>query len=86
MKLALTIGRLLYLKTEPSFSSVIPLLLSTLVRLPCNTLMAAWFAGLREGSEDTLFHYEHNILGRNCNEWWQARRKHTGIRCFLLVG
>ncbi|SUH03937.1 putative cytoplasmic protein [Salmonella enterica subsp. enterica] len=26
---------------------------STLVRLPCGTLVAAWFAGLREGSEDT---------------------------------
>ncbi|EIF4852467.1 hypothetical protein LFV77_004293, partial [Salmonella enterica subsp. enterica serovar Infantis] len=26
---------------------------STLVCLPCGTLVAAWFAGLREGSEDT---------------------------------
>lgn len=37
---------------------------STLVRLPCGTLVAAWFAGLREGSEDTaiwLSRYEHNI-------------------------
>lgn len=37
---------------------------STLVCLPCGTLVAAWFAGLREGSEDTaiwLSRYEHNI-------------------------
>lgn len=37
---------------------------STLVRLPCGTLVAAWFAGLREGSEDTaiwLSRYEHNL-------------------------
>lgn len=37
---------------------------STLVRLPCGTLVAAWFAGLCEGSEDTaiwLSRYEHNI-------------------------
>ncbi|EBS7634847.1 hypothetical protein CDR68_13855 [Salmonella enterica] len=35
---------------------------STLVRLPCGTLVAAWFAGLREGSEDTaiwLSRYDH---------------------------
>ncbi|VEA77566.1 putative cytoplasmic protein [Salmonella enterica subsp. arizonae] len=37
---------------------------STLARLPCGTLVAAWFAGLCEGSKDTaiwLSRYEHNI-------------------------
>lgn len=58
---------------------------STLVRLPCGTLVAAWFAGLREGSEDTaiwLSRYEHNI-------WTTPQRvaaregKRTGIRCYF---
>lgn len=58
---------------------------STLVRLPCGTLVAAWFAGFREGSEDTaiwLSRYEHNI-------WTTPQRvaaregKRTGIRCYF---
>lgn len=58
---------------------------STLVRLPCGTLVAAWFAGLREGSEDTaiwLSRYEHNIW-TTPQRVRHARGKRTGIRCYF---
>ncbi|VEA35616.1 putative cytoplasmic protein [Salmonella enterica subsp. enterica] len=61
MKLALVNRRSFYRKAEPSPFQCHA---STLVRLPCGTLVAAWFAGLREGSKDTaiwLSRYEHNI-------------------------
>lgn len=58
---------------------------STLVRLPCGTLVAAWFAGLREGSEDTAIGYlAMNIIsGQHRSEWRHARGKRTGIRCYF---